>query len=191
MEALSAIFRGGEAIKSLANAADQAHAPSSAQGSLLHKELNELSKPVVDHSRDAEYLAKIDRRLLEQHKFDMGHVLAGEMNAANHSTGYHAEFAADGAARIKPGATVQHNANGTYEAPVQVFDTKNGVWVDKFAKSTFFPPTWSKARIEYEVSEAFKSRQQIGEQKWIGTSPSGIVIMGFTNSKRTTFYPTK
>ncbi|WP_302174903.1 hemagglutinin repeat-containing protein [uncultured Hydrogenophaga sp.] len=189
VEALSAIFRGGESIKPLANASDQAHAPSSAQGSLLHKELGELSKPVVDHSRDAEYLAKTDRRLLEQYNFDMGHVLAGEMNAANHSTGYHAEFAADGAARIKPGATVQHNANGTYEAPVQVFDTKNGVWVDKRNISTFFPPDWSKARIEFETIEAFKKGQP--GSSFIMNSPSGIPIQFHWNpkQKRTTFYP--
>lgn len=191
VEALSAIFRGGESIKPLANASDQAHAPSSAQGSLLHKELSELSKPVVDHSRDAEYLAKTDRRLLEQYNFDMGHVLAGEINNAGRATGYHAEFAADGSARIKPGAQIQHNANGTYEAPVQVFDPKSGVWVDKKNISTFFPPDWSRARIEFEVTEAFKMRQMHGNTKWTGTSPSGIVIEGYTSPSRTTFYPTR
>jgi len=83
---------------------------------------------------------------------------AGEVNPVGRATGYHAEFAADGAARIKPGATVTHNPNGTYEAPVQVFDAAKGEWVDKFAKSTFFPPSWSQARIEYEISEAFRNR---------------------------------
>lgn len=137
------------------------------------------------------YLARTDRNLLQQHNFDMDHVLAGEINAAGKATGYHAEFAADGAARIKPGATVTHNANGTYEAPVQVFDADKGIWVDKVRESTFFPPSWSQARIEYEVSEAFKSRQMLTAQKWSGTSPSGIEIEGFINPGRTTFYPTR
>lgn len=118
-------------------------------------------------------------------------MLAGEINAAGKATGYHAEFAANGAARIKPGATVTHNANGTYEAPVQVFDVGKGIWVDKVRESTFFPPSWSQARIEYEVSEAFKNRQMLTAQKWSGTSPSGIGIEGFINPGRTTFYPTR
>lgn len=189
VEALSAIFRGGETIKALANAADQAHAPSSAQGSLLNKELIELSKPVVDHSRDAEYLAKTDRRLLEQYNFDMDHVLAGEINSAGRATGYHAEFAATGSARIKPGAQIQLNANGTYEAPVQVFDPKSGIWVDKKSVSTFFPPDWSKARIEFETVEAFKKGQP--GSSFVMNSPSGIPIQFHWNSKqkRTTFFP--
>jgi len=31
----------------------------------------------------------------------------------------------------------------------------------------------------------------LGGQKWQGTSPSGVVIEGFVNPGRTTFYPTK
>lgn len=191
VEALSVIFRGGETIKPLADAVDQTKAPSAAQGLLLRDELGNLSKQVVDHSRDAEYMAKTDRSLLEKYNFDMDHVLTGEVNNAGRATGYHAEFAADGSARIKPGAEIQHNANGTYEAPVQVFDPNNGVWVDKSRESTFFPASWSRARIEYEVTEAFKGRQSSGGQKWSGMSPSGIPIEGYTSNGRTTFYPTK
>ncbi len=191
VEALSVIFRGGETIKPLADAVDQTKAPSAAQGLLLRDELGNLSKQVVDHSRDAEYIAETDRSLLEKYNFDMDHVLTGEVNNAGRATGYHAEFAADGSARIKPGAEIQHNANGTYEAPVQVFDPNNGVWVDKSRESTFFPASWSRARIEYEVTEAFKGRQSSGGQKWSGMSPSGIPIEGYTSNGRTTFYPTK
>lgn len=189
VEALSVIFRGGETIKPLADAVEQAKASSAAQGSLLREELGSLSKQVVDHSRDAEFMAKTDRRLLEQYNFDMDHVLAGEVNNAGRATGYHAEFAADGSARIKPGAQIQQNANGTYEAPVQVFDTKNGVWVDKFARSTFFPPDWSRARIEWEVSEAFKTGS--AHTQFEASSPSGIKIRFNWDPKnqRTTFYP--
>jgi len=60
--------------------------------------------------------------------------------------------------------------------------------------ATFFPPSWSKARIEYEVAEAFKNRQQRktgpGEQ---GVTPSGIRIRFYRDQKnqRTTFFPEK
>ncbi|WP_197490303.1 EndoU domain-containing protein [Halothiobacillus diazotrophicus] len=92
-------------------------------------------------------------------------------------------------------------ARATAEAPVQVFDAnkvnpatgQKGVWVNKFADSTFFPPSWSQARIEYEVSEAFKQAQAGGlaGQRFIATSPSGIRLQFSWDSKnqRTTFYP--
>jgi filamentous hemagglutinin len=189
VDALVAIFRGGETSKALADASDVARAPSAAQGDQLLTELGSLSQYAVDHSRDAEYLARTDRNLLQQHNFDMDHVLAGEINAAGKATGYHAEFAADGAARIKPGATVTHNANGTYEAPVQVFDAGKGIWVDKKNISTFFPPSWSHARIEYEITEAFK--QGTPGTSFIKTSPGGMRIQFHwdAKNKRTTYHP--
>jgi len=119
----------------------------------------------------------------------MDHVLAGEVNAKGKATGYHAEFAADGAARIAPGATVTQNANGTYDAPVQIWDAARGQWVDKSRESTFFPSSWSQARIEYEVTEAFKTG--VPGTRFQGTSPSGITIQFSWDAKnqRTTFYP--
>ncbi|MDP1683810.1 EndoU domain-containing protein [Hydrogenophaga sp.] len=74
---------------------------------------------------------------------------------------------------------------------MQIWDAGKGQWMDKKNISTFFPPSWSQARIEYEVTEAFRNRQVLGGQKWQGTTPSGIVIEGYTNPTRTTFYPTK
>ena len=119
----------------------------------------------------------------------MGHVLHGEVNAARHATGYHAEFAANGAARIKPGATVTHHANGTYEAAVQVWDAGKGEWVDKVRRSTFFPPSWSQVRIEYEITEAFKKGTP--GTRFEASSPSGISIRFSWDARnqRTTFYP--
>jgi hypothetical protein len=116
-------------------------------------------------------------------------VLAGEVNAKGKAMGYYAEFAADGQARIKPGADITLNANGTYEAPVLIWDAKKGEWVDKFAESTFFPPPRSKSRIEYEVSEAFKGGAP--KTAFDSTSPSGLQIQfrWDTKNQRTTFYP--
>ncbi len=143
-----------------------------------------------DTSNDAEYIAKTDRSIIVDKNFDMARVLAGEINTRGEGAGYHAEFAANGAARIKPGAaTPDPNANGTYEAPVQIWDAAKGKWVDKFAKSTFFPKSWSQARIEYEVTEAFKSG--VPGTRFQATSPSGIKIQFSWDAKnqRTTFYP--
>ena len=120
----------------------------------------------------------------------MDHVLAGEINANGKATGYHAEFAADGTARITPGASIKQNSNGTYEAPVQIWDGARGQWVDKPGQgSTFFPASWSQARIEYEVTDAFKTG--VPRTRFQGISPSGITIQFSWDAKnqRTTFYP--
>jgi hypothetical protein len=130
-----------------------------------------------------------DQQVLKNNRFDMDHVLEGEINSKGKATGYHAELAADGASRIKPGAEISYNANGTYEAPVQIWDADKGQWVDKARESTFFPPSWSQARTEYEVSEAFK--QGTPGTKFVKTSPSGLDIQFYWDSKnqRTTFHP--
>jgi filamentous hemagglutinin len=98
------------------------------------------------------------------------------------------------AARITPGAAVKQNANGTYEAPVQIWDASKSAWIDKPGQgSTFFPADWSQARIEYEVSEAFKVGQAQGlvGSRFQATSPVGINIQFNWDAKnmRTTFYP--
>ncbi len=147
-----------------------------------------------DTARDAWYLANTDQSLLKAHNFDMNHVLSGEINAAGKATGYHAELAAEGSARIRPGSTVTQNANGTYTAQVDVFDPAKGIWVEKKGTgegiSTFFNPSWSQARIEYEVAAAFKVRESTKiPNQWVGTSPSGIRIQGYSDAIRTTFYP--
>ena len=192
---------GGTTIKTLAEAADSVTAQSATQAQRLQQELSSLAKVQPDRARDAYYLANTDQNLLKANNFDMNHVLSGEINGAGRATGYHAELAAEGSARIRPGSAVTQNANGTYTAQVDVFDAAKvnpqtgvtGAWVEKVSnkgQSIFFNPSWSEARIEYEVAQAFKDRQptKIANQ-WVGTSPSGIKIQGFSDPTRTTFYP--
>jgi hypothetical protein len=67
--------------------------------------------------------------------------------------------------------------------------------VDKVAKSTFFPESWSEARILYEVSEAYKNglaRGKSPKTSFKYGSPSGFEIQFHWNPKtqKTTFYPT-
>jgi filamentous hemagglutinin len=118
-------------------------------------------------------------------------VLPGEINPSGKATGFHAEDAAQGASRITPGADIKQNSNGTYEAPVQLFDDTRKVWVDKSRDSTFFPKDWSEARIKFEASEAFKT---VGTKtSFEAPSPSGIWMQFHWDAKnqRTTFYPLK
>lgn len=189
VDVLNVLIKGGESIKAAGTASDALKAGSAAQALHLRQELQDLSKIAPDTSRDAEYIAKTDQQVLKDNRFDMDHVLEGEINSKGNATGYHAELAADGASRIKPGAEIKYNENGTYEAPVQVWDAGKGQWVDKARDSTFFPPSWSQARIEYEVSEAFK--QGTPGTNFVKTSPSGINIQFYWDPKnqRTTFHP--
>jgi filamentous hemagglutinin len=142
-----------------------------------------------DTSMDGVYAAKTDRTILADNNFDMAHVLTGEINDRGRATGHHAEIAANGEARIAPGATVTQNANGTYQAPVQIWDGAKMEWVSKKSNSTFFPPSWSEARITYEVTEAFKKGTP--STNFLENAPSGIQIQFYWDSKnqRTTFYP--
>jgi len=191
VDVLTVLIKGGESIKDVGAASDALKAGSAVQGLQLRQELQALAKIVPDTSQDAAYIAKTDRRVIEDNRFDRDHVLTGEINAKGKATGYHAELAADGASRIKPGAEVTYNANGTYEAPVQIWDASKGQWVDKVRDSTFFPPSWSQARIDYEVSEAFKNKLPAPNGGWEGTCPSGIKMKFFWDStnQRTTFHP--
>jgi hypothetical protein len=140
----------------------------------LYNQLAAQTKIRPDRSNDAYYLAKTEQAILNANNFDMQHVLSGEINAAGKATGYHAEFASAGAARIRPDAAVIKNADGTYTAQIDVWDAGKNQWVQKEnfgGRSTFFPPSWSEARITYEVSEAFKDRKMLTATQWTGTAP--------------------
>ncbi|HEU4459697.1 MAG TPA: hemagglutinin repeat-containing protein [Methylibium sp.] len=184
-----------EAIRRIAQsnttaAARSDHAILNASDEALARDLADRARIQPDTSRDAFYTANTNSSVLATNRFDMDHVLSGEINASGRATGYHAEFAADGAARITPGAAVTQNANGTYRAPVQVWDEATRQWVDKAVQSTFFPPSWSEARVTYEVTEAF--RQGTPGTNFQAWAPSGLRIQFRWDPKnqRTTFFPT-
>src|SRR5690606_2045576 len=60
VDALAAIFKGGEAIKTVGAAADLERGVNVAQAAQLRAELNDWAKITPDLSRDAEYIAKTD-----------------------------------------------------------------------------------------------------------------------------------
>jgi hypothetical protein len=190
---------GGTTIKTLADAADSLTAQSAAQAQRLQQELGSLARVQPDTARDVWYLANTDQNLLTANRFDMNHVPSGEINGAGRATGYHAELAAQGSARIRPGSSVTQNPNGTYSAPVQIWDASKNQWIDKvnaktgnLQPSTFFDPSWSQARIEYEVAQAFSKGRIInpGQRSFTEVTPSGIQIQFYSDSNRTTFFPT-
>ncbi len=89
-------------------------------------------------------------------------------------------------------AMTTHHKNGTYDAPIQLWSDESKSWIGKFNNSTFFPADWSKARIMFEVTEAFKAaRPKTGVPGVRGTSPGGVDVQFHWDSKndRTTFYP--
>lgn len=199
-ESLSKVEAEAEALRAIA----QRNATMSARidgailnrsDALLYNDLAARAKIRPDTSRDAFYAVNTDQTVLASNNFDMAHVLSGEINASGKATGYHAELAADGAAQIVPGTAIVKNANGTYQAPVQVWDDTTLSWVTKVKPngqpqpSTFFPLDWSAQRITYEVTEAFKNKTMTGASQWEGISPSGIRIRGYINPNRVTFFP--
>ena len=149
-----------------------------------------LEKFGPDISKDAEWIAKTDHAVEAAHKFDWDHVLRGEIRGGN-ATGFHAEQAADGVARISPDAHIHNYPNGVYQAKVQIWNANSRRWKSKSRPSSFFPADWSIARIKYEVIEAFKRRISKAEnsREWVGTSPSGIEIGGYADETRVTFFP--
>jgi Bacterial EndoU nuclease len=152
------------------------------------------SKPVIKskEARDADYISRTDHSIAISKKIDWDHVLNGHINPKGWPTGYHFESEENKTSRIVPGAHVQQNQNGTYSAPVEIWDDKNKIWVAKKQITTFFPKNWSRARIEYEVSYALKNaRPNEGREGQIGHTTNGINIIfhwDATNS-RTTFFP--
>jgi hypothetical protein len=186
----------GAAVSALGIPSTAKGAANAATGAKLAQELTQSSQFKPNTQLDAYYTARTDHALLKDNHFDLAHVLPGEINPSGKATGFHAEDAAQGASRITPGADIKQNSNGTYEAPVQLFDDKSKVWVDKPGiGSTFFPKDWSEARIKFEASEAFKVGKINGlaGTRFIEISPSGIPIQfnWDPRNKRTTFYPLK
>ena len=51
---------------------------------------------------------------------------------------------------------------------------------------TMFPKDWDEARIRAEVTSAWESRI-VENNKWVGTSSSGVQIEGFISPNRTAY----
>ncbi|HEZ0769253.1 TPA: EndoU domain-containing protein, partial [Neisseria meningitidis] len=83
--------------------------------------------------------------------------------------------------------------HGVYQATVEI-KKPDGSWEVKtkkggkvMTKHTMFPKDWDEARIRAEVTSAWESRIMLKDNKWQGTSKSGIKIEGFTEPNRTAY----
>ncbi|MGN9865382.1 T7SS effector LXG polymorphic toxin [Bacillus swezeyi] len=103
----------------------------------------------------------------------MKHIYHGEINRRGKAVGYHHESMMGG--KIIPGTETKPDKNGVYRAKVKI----DGVI--KKAKSSFFPKEWDRADVLKAINEAYQSRKQIGENKYVGKSSSGIDIEMYLN----------
>ncbi|WP_239701007.1 EndoU domain-containing protein [Massilia sp. 9096] len=73
------------------------------------------------------------------------------------------------------------DANGVSVGRIEVRDPDTGQWVPKKAETSFYPETWSKRQVTLEIEGAFKNSvpNPANSSQWMGTSPSGVPIMGY------------
>ena len=113
------------------------------------------------------------------------HIFHGEINKSGKAVGFHHE----GAGEMKPmnntktiAVTSAPNARGVYEAKVQVKG------VQKAAKSTFFPKTWTQAKVIEAIGEAHKTSKKVNPSKPSyaeGKSSDGMTIGMYLNKNGT------
>ncbi len=101
------------------------------------------------------------------------HIYHGEINRRGKAVGYHHESMMGG--KIIPGTEKAPDKNGVYEAKVEI-DGKR-----KVAKSSFFPREWNRVDVLKAIDEAYQNKKQIGSNKYIGDTSSGIKIEMFLN----------
>ncbi|OUM03382.1 DUF637 domain-containing protein [Variovorax sp. JS1663] len=123
-------------------------------------------------SINAYYAKRTDQAVLEQ--IDIEHIAQGHINRVGRAVGFHHEPSGEGVARVNS-YTKPPDANGVYEGTVQVQNAL-GQWVDKSRSSTFFPQSWSEARLNYELTIAFNNKAIEPNGQWIGRTYSGIKV---------------
>ncbi|WP_265757799.1 EndoU domain-containing protein [Avibacterium sp. 21-586] len=103
-------------------------------------------------------------------------MLKGHLNNRGNAVGYHHEPSGT-QARVTE-YTSPPNAQGVYKGKVALQGKDSNQWVPKRAESTFFPQSWSEARVKYEITEAYKKRPDnlLDDKGFIATTPSGILI---------------
>jgi hypothetical protein len=73
---------------------------------------------------------------------------------------------------------------GLYQSYVEVKKSP-GVFIKKYAVSTFFPKAWTQQQVKEQISGAFLKKDPMPlpppapPTKWTGISPSGVKIEGY------------
>lgn len=123
-------------------------------------------------SINAYYTSRTDSAALAQ--IDIEHIAQGHINRVGKAVGFHHEPSGEGVSRVSS-YTKPPDANGVYEGTVQVQNAA-GQWIDKSQPSTFFPQSWSEARLSFELAEAFKQRPSGAPTGFFATMPSGVKV---------------
>jgi hypothetical protein len=118
-------------------------------------------------------------------------------NGTTRALGYHHESQfSPSTTRVISGTETSLDANGVYQARVQIQDPATGIWIDKKASSSFFPKSWTPEQVNAEVMSAFGNKTWIEPSKpgmprsWEGTGDAGIRVQGhFNNGRIDTAYP--
>jgi filamentous hemagglutinin len=118
-----------------------------------------------------------------------GHITSAVVKPNGDVVGGHST--ASGDVQVVPGTASTPNANGVYQARVQVADPNNpGQFLPKTNNggiSTMFPDSWTANRIKVEVDFAFRNKT-ISGNTWTGTTPSGVQVRGYL-TPAVTAYP--
>ncbi|WP_322786415.1 EndoU domain-containing protein [Fictibacillus gelatini] len=123
----------------------------------------------------------VEKKLVKEYtegagKYNIGtmkHIYHGEINKRGKAVGYHHESMMGG--KIIPGTENVPDKNGIYKAKVEI----DGV--EKVAKSSFFPKEWNRVDVLKAIDEAYQNKKQIGSNKYLGKTSSGIKIEMYLN----------
>lgn len=120
-------------------------------------------------------------------RINVEHLFHGEINRRGRAVGFHhrASIGHEGRARIVPGSETPPNANGVFQARVEVYNPATNTWVSKNSPSTFFPDSWNRGQVMTEIRGAFGSASFPDPARpnyWEGVSPSGVRIGGYLDN---------
>ncbi|EMT9594485.1 polymorphic toxin MafB class 2 [Neisseria gonorrhoeae] len=141
-------------------------------------------------SQSSQFKAHAQREWENKTGLDFNHFIGGDINKKGTVTGGHSLTRGD--VRVIQ-QTSTPDKHGVYQATVEI-KKPDGSWEVKtkkggkvMTKHTMFPKDWDEARIRAEVTSAWESRIMLKDNKWQGTSKSGIKIEGFTEPNRTAY----
>lgn len=141
-------------------------------------------------SQSSQFKAHAQREWENKTGLDFNHFIGGDINKKGTVTGGHSLTRGDVRVIQQTSAPDKH---GVYQAAVEI-KKPDGSWEVKtkkggkvMTKHTMFPKDWDEARIRAEVTSAWESRIMLKDNKWQGTSKSGIKIEGFTEPNRTAY----
>ncbi|MDY0943335.1 EndoU domain-containing protein [Priestia megaterium] len=143
---------------------------SKGQSKALEKVEGSGSKANVEGINDQDAVVKSEGKY---NTGTMKHIYHGEINRRGKAVGYHHESMMGG--KIIPGTEKEPDKNGVYEAKVEI-DGKR-----KVAKSSFFPKEWNRVDVLRAIDDAYQNKKQIGSNKYIAETSSGIKIEMFLN----------